>query len=53
MQCPDCKQLRHVGECEPRPEDPSKIELLRMDMLFATERYLKELERLKARNEPI
>ncbi len=21
MQCPDCKQLRHDGPCEPRDED--------------------------------
>ena len=33
MQCPDCKQLRHAGECEPQPTELDMLEAAR-DVTF-------------------
>jgi hypothetical protein len=50
MQCPDCKQLRHLGECEPQffedepgRDEPADLEMLRADAELAWDRYLKRL----------
>lgn len=39
MQCPDCKRLRHFGECEPVYDEPDDLELLYIDAEAAIERY--------------
>lgn len=51
MQCPDCKRLRHVGECEPVYEDePDALEMLAIDAEQARDRYLAALAKHKTEN---
>lgn len=54
MQCPDCKRLRHVGECEPYMSDLDEceqdhLETLALDAEMARERYLREKEKIHER----
>lgn len=49
MQCPDCKRLRHAGECEPVYEDePDMLEMLAIDAEQARDRYLMALAKRQA-----
>jgi len=47
MQCPDCKQYRHDGPCEPVYDEPSLLEMLAIDAERARERYLEALAKNK------
>ena len=48
MQCPDCKQYRHDGPCEPVYEDePDTLEVLAIDALAAVRRYREERNKRK------
>ena len=41
MQCPDCKQLRHVGDCEPQPDGYEQyIETLRLHAKQTEDAYI-------------